>query len=175
MRAQPRDQHARPADTDARHRAPPLAAAAVHQRDELAERVDPLAGQTRRDQRLEPATHRVLGGRRRDRPLPRDLLDQLQGDGREARLAVFRDRRLQVRHQHRRTVAQRRRDQVIAHRAQQPLNVDLGGRVRIEVQPRDRRDRQAFHARAQRREFGAAVGAQLSLFQLLGTVGHEGQ
>ncbi|WP_157721154.1 hypothetical protein [Burkholderia ubonensis] len=40
------------------------------------------------------------------------------------------------------------RDQVVAHRAQQALDVERIGGVGVEVQPRDRRDRQAFHVRS---------------------------
>ncbi|KWB79105.1 hypothetical protein WL42_13955 [Burkholderia ubonensis] len=81
----------------------------------------------------------------------------------------------QVRHQHRRTVAQRSGHQIVAHGAQQLRDVAPVVGVAIEVQPLNRLERQAFHTRAERREFGAAVGAQLQLFQLLGTVGHGGQ
>ncbi|ERJ33455.1 hypothetical protein L810_4218 [Burkholderia sp. AU4i] len=172
VRAQPGDQHARPADTDARYRSPPLAAAAVHERDELAERADPLAFQARGDERPEPAAYRVIALRQRDRPLPGHLLDQLQRHRRQARLAVFLDRRLQVGFQYGRTIAQRGRDQVVAHRAQQLRDVDRLVRIAVEVQPLDRLDRQAFHARAQRREFGTAVAAQRHLGQLLGAVRH---
>ncbi|KVS00464.1 hypothetical protein WK35_03590 [Burkholderia vietnamiensis] len=46
------------------------------------------------------------------------LLDHLQRHQRQARLTAFLYRRLQLRLQHRRTVAQRSRDQVVAHRTQ---------------------------------------------------------
>jgi len=42
------------------------------------------------------------------------------------------------------------RDQVVAHRAQQALDLERLGAVGVDVKPRDRRDRQAFHARAAR-------------------------
>ncbi|VWC52544.1 hypothetical protein BLA13014_07987 [Burkholderia aenigmatica] len=102
---QPGDQHAGAADADARHRSPPLPTAAVHERDELAERVDALSLQACGNERPKPATDRVLGPRRGDRPLRGDLLDQLQRHGRQAGLAVFRDRRLQVGLQYWRAVA----------------------------------------------------------------------
>lgn len=170
---QPGDQHTSAADADARHRSPPLPTAAVHERYELAERADALAFQACRDERAEPSADRMLGPWRRDRPLRGDLLDQLQRHGRQARLAVFLDRRLQMRFQYRRTVAQRGRDQVVAHRAQQLRDVDRLGVFAVEVQSLDRLDRQALHARAQRGEFGATVAAQRHLGQLLGTIGHR--
>jgi hypothetical protein len=43
-------------------------------------------------------------------PLPRRFFDELQRDGRQAHLAMFGDRRLQVRHEHRRALAQCERD-----------------------------------------------------------------
>lgn len=57
-----------------------------------------------------------------------------------------------------RAFAQLDRDAVIAHAARQALDVEdlvlVGGQIELH----DRRDRQAFHASAPRRELGAHVG-----------------
>lgn len=54
-----------------------------------------------------PAVDRMVSRRRGCRPRASHLLDQLQRHGRYARLAALRDRRLQLRHEHRRAVLQR--------------------------------------------------------------------
>ncbi|WP_244254347.1 hypothetical protein [Burkholderia vietnamiensis] len=74
--------------------------------------------------------------------------------------------------QYRRPIAQGRRDQVVAHRAQQLRDVDRLNGIAVEVQALDRLERQTFHPRAQRREFGTAVAAQRHLGQLLGAICH---
>lgn len=146
--AQPGHDRPGPADANARHRAPPGSAAAVAVRDELAHRAHLDLGQALRDQRPEPARNGV--GRRRCglSPAAGRQLDHLQRHGAQARLAVLANRRLQVLDQDGRALAQRDRHQVVTHGAQQALDVQDLVLLRIEVEPRDRRDRQAFHARA---------------------------